>query len=152
MVPVHVNSLGFRQAGAQSIDCEETWKPLVTVAVAKKRTQQCSLLGCRSVCHAAFSSARDGSQFAYMPASKMRIPTAALRHNSVNPDGTMDACSENSNKEIEDLPRSTGGSTSSGRQRHGSSSRARRHATHLQPSCLAAWWLVIFGWSSATAG
>ena len=83
MVPVHVNSLGFRQAGAQSIDCEETWKPLVTVAVAKKRTQQCSLLGCRSVCHAAFSSARDGSQFAYMPASKMRIPTAALRHNSI---------------------------------------------------------------------
>ena len=42
-------------------------------------TQQCSLLGCRYVCHATFSTARDGSQFAYMPASKMRIPTAALR-------------------------------------------------------------------------
>ena len=53
--------LGLRTVSAPASSqygnsCEETWKPLVTVAVAKKRAQQCSLLGWRSVSHATFSS------------------------------------------------------------------------------------------------
>ena len=69
--------LGLRTVSAPASSqygnsCEETWKPLVTVAVAKKRAQQCSLLGCRSVCHATFSSLIVGTAASFETAPRWK--------------------------------------------------------------------------------